>query len=293
MKLETKIKWASRLWRLLGRTPLPILYGLSDLLAWVIRVVVRYRRDVVDHNIGIAFPGISAHQRDQIADRFYRYFCDMILEAPKMMTWSAEEMKEHMVFENIELLRKDASEGRNFSLYIGHYGQWEWIPSIELWLPGVSCAQIYSQLHDPVADRLIRDNRQAHGSKSVEMRDTLRHIVAEQKRGKPFGVGFVADQSPSWKQHNHFVRFFGLEVPTHVGAEKITRRLGMSSYFLDLYRERRGYWRVKLVPLKYHEGEDRTFPLTADYYRILEDMIRREPAYYLWSHKRFKFAKEE
>ena len=209
-----------------------------------------------------------------------------------MMTWSEEEMKEHITFEDIEQIREDTASGRNFTLYIGHYGQWEWIPSIALWLPGVTCAQIYSQLHDPVSDQIILANRQAHGSKSVEMRDTLRYVLSARQSGKPFGVGYVADQSPSADKLHHYIDFFGRQVPTHVGAEKITRRLNLTAYFLDMHRERRGYWRVRVIPMPYDKEDDQGgFSLTQQFYVLLEEMIRREPAYYLWSHKRFKYEK--
>lgn len=292
MTEKQKIKWVLRLWRRLGRIPLRRLYRLSDFLAWVVRDVVRYRREVVDHNLEIAFPELTRQERRKIAKDFYSYFCDLILEAPRMMTWSVEEMKEHITFEGIEQIREDTASGRNFTLYIGHYGQWEWIPSIALWLPGVTCAQIYSQLHDPVSDQIILANRQAHGSKSVEMRDTLRYILSAKQSGKPFGVGYVADQSPSADKLHHYIDFFGRQVPTHVGAEKITRRLNLTAYFLDMHRERRGYWRVRVIPMPYDKEDDQGgFTLTQQFYVLLEEMIRREPAYYLWSHKRFKYEK--
>ena len=122
MTEEKKIKWVLRLWRRLGRIPLRRLYRLSDFLAWVVRDVVRYRREVVDRNLEIAFPELTQKERRKIAKDFYSYFCDLILEAPRMMTWSEEEMKEHITFEGIEQIREDTASGRNFTLYIGHYG---------------------------------------------------------------------------------------------------------------------------------------------------------------------------
>ena len=80
MTEKQKTKWALRLWRLLGRIPLKRLYHLSDFLAWVVRDVVRYRREVVDHNLEIAFPKLTQEERRKIAKDFYSYFCDLILE---------------------------------------------------------------------------------------------------------------------------------------------------------------------------------------------------------------------
>ena len=35
------------------------------------------------------------------------------------------------------------------------------------------------------------------------------------------------------------------------------------------------------------------FEITRIFFHMLEDTIRREPAYYLWSHNRWKRTKEE
>lgn len=290
MKLETKIKWARRLWRGLGILPLRTLHLLSDFVALVLYYLIRYRRDVVAHNLRLAFPDKSDAERHRIGKDFYRYFCDTFLEAPKMMTWSREEMREHFTFEGIEQIHETVHSGKDFILYIGHYGQWEWIPSIALWLEGISCAQIYERLRDPIADDLMRANRQAHGSRSVEKHDTLRYMVEMSRSGTPYGVGFVADQSPSLDQLLHYETFFGQEVPVHLGAEKITHKLDLTPFFLDLRRLRRGYWQVKVVPM----STDPSAPsLTTTFYHLLEAMIRRDPAYYLWSHKRFKYVRKD
>ena len=91
MTEKQKTKLVLGLWRRLGRIPLRRLYHLSDFLAWVVRDVVRYRREVVDHNLQIAFPELTKKERRKIAKDFYSYFCDLILEAPRMMTWSEDE----------------------------------------------------------------------------------------------------------------------------------------------------------------------------------------------------------
>lgn len=288
MKLETKIKWAKRLWRGLGKLPSWALYPLSDIVGFVLYHIVRYRRDVVADNLRIAFPEKSDRERRVIGRRFYRYFCDTFLEAPRMMAWSPEEMRRHFTFEGTEAMLEAARKGKNSILFIGHYGQWEWIPSIALWLPGMACAQIYDRLRDPIADELMLRNRQAHGSKSVERHETLRYMVRMDQSGEPFGIGFVADQSPSINQLLHYETFFDLEVPVHLGAEKLTHRMDLEPFFLDLRRVRRGYWTIQVRPMKPLAGAK---PLTTTFYELLEEMIRRQPAYYLWSHKRFQYAK--
>ncbi len=287
MKTKSKIKWAKRLWYGLGKLPLPILYLVSDLVCLVLYHLLRYRREVVAENLRLAFPEKSDRERRKIERQFYHYFCDTFIEAPKMMTWSPEQIRRHFAISGTEAVAELSRAGKDIILYMGHYGQWEWIPSIALWVPEIDCAQIYERLRDPVADELIRANRQAFGSRSVERRNTLRYMVAMHQAGKPYAVGFVADQSPSINQLLHYETFFGLEVPVYLGAEKITHRLGLEPFFLEVRRIRRGYWQAEVRPLP-KSGPS----LTTTFYQLLEEMIRRDPPYYLWSHKRFQYAKQ-
>ena len=51
---------------------------------------------------------------------------------------------------------------------------------------------------------------------------------------------------------------------------------------------KRGHYKATFIPF---EGDAKAVPnfgLTDIFLRMLEEQIRKEPAYYLWTHKRFK-----
>ena len=49
--------------------PFFILYGISDLIAFLLRRVFKYRKDVIHNNIAIAFPEKTLAERQKIGEQ--------------------------------------------------------------------------------------------------------------------------------------------------------------------------------------------------------------------------------
>ncbi|MCU0320637.1 MAG: hypothetical protein MUE88_11260 [Flavobacteriales bacterium] len=105
--------------------PFPLLYLLSDGVYWLLFRVIGYRRQVVLTNLRNSFPERTEAEIQAIADRFFRWFCDLTLETLKTLTIGPEAVRERVAFRNIELLQRYAREGRSVILVLGHYGNWE------------------------------------------------------------------------------------------------------------------------------------------------------------------------
>ena len=120
--------------KLLSCVPFKVLYVLSDGLFYLLYYVIRYRRPIVRKNLTESFPEKSEQEILQIEKNFYRYFTDQVLESCKMSTISPEEVSQRMKFTNVEAADAVLKSGKSIALYIGHYGNWEWVSSIPLWL---------------------------------------------------------------------------------------------------------------------------------------------------------------
>lgn len=69
--------------------------------------------------------------------------------------------------------------------------------------------------------------------------------------------------------------------------------MGAVIYFADVRRIKRGYYHCDLKRITVSPEEYPDYELTDRYAALLEEMIRREPAYWLWTHNRWKRTKEE
>jgi len=280
--------------KLLSYIPFGVLYVLSDCLFYPLYYIVRYRRKVVRRNLTESFPEKSEQEIKRIEKGFYRFFTDQVLESCKMMTISPEEITRRMKFVNVEAANAVFRKGKSIALYMGHYGNWEWVPSIPLCLEKNAMAvQIYHKLSNENMDRLMLNNRERLGAISVEMRKTARFITDMVQNGKVGIVGFIADHSPRKKDARHFLSFLNHDAPVLTGTEKIIKHYDFEAWFLKVKRIKRGYYEAELVCLHENPKELPDFELTALYFQVLEKMIVSRPELYLWTHNRFKYAKRE
>lgn len=278
--------------KLLSYTPFCVLYVLSDCLFYLLYYVVRYRRRIVRKNLTESFPEKSEQEIKRIEKRFYQYFTDQVLESCKMATISPAEMSRRMKFTNIEEANAVLRSGKTISLYMGHYGNWEWVSSIPLCLePNVLAVQIYHKLRNENMDRLLLYQRERMGAISVEMRKTARYIAQLKTANKVSIIGFIADQSPRKRDALHFIPFLNHQTPVLTGTEKIIKHYGFEAWFLDMKRVKRGFYEARLIRMHDTPQLLPDFELTTIYYQMLELMIKERPELYLWTHNRFKHAK--
>ena len=279
--------------KLLSYIPFRVLYVLSDFLFYPLYYIARYRRRVVRRNLTESFPEKSEQEIKRIEKEFYHFFTDQVLETCKMATVSPDEIKRRMKFTNAEAVNAVMREGKSIALYMGHYGNWEWVSSMPLWKEKeVVAAQIYHKLSNEKMDRLILHNRERMGAVSVEMRKTARYITELVNARKVCIVGFIADHSPRKKDARYFLPFLNHETPVLTGTEKLTKHYGFEAWFLKMKRVKRGFYEAEFVQLHENPKELPDFELTDMYFKMLEQMIRNRPELYLWTHNRFKYAKD-
>ena len=277
--------------KFLSYTPFCVLYVLSDCLFYLLYYVVRYRRRIVRKNLTESFPEKSEQEIIQIEKKFYQYFVDLLLESCKMATISPAEMSRRMKFTNIEEVNAVLRNGKTISLYMGHYGNWEWVSSIPLCLEkDVKAVQIYHKLSCENMDRLMLNIRERMGAISVEMRKTARYITEQVTNHKVCIIGFIADQAPKRKDTRYFLPFLNHDTPVLTGTEKIIKHYDFEAWFLKMKRIKRGYYEAELIRLSDETQFLPDYELTDMYFQQLEQMIKECPELYLWSHNRFRSA---
>ena len=277
--------------KLLSRIPFRAMYVLSDGLFYIVYYVGRYRRGIVRKNLVGCFPGKSEQEIKQIEKKFYRFFTDLIFESCKMASISPAELRKRMKFTNVEAAKAVLREGKTISLYMGHYGNWEWVSSMPLWMEDdVTSVQIYHKLSNENMNALILNNRERMGAVSVEMRKTARYITEQVAAHNVSIIGFIADQAPRKKDIRYYLPFLNHRTPVLTGTEKIIKHYGFEAWFLKMKRVKRGYYEAEFVQLHDNTHFLPDFELTDSYFQALEQMILECPELYLWSHNRFRSA---
>lgn len=288
------MKIATFLLRLLSRLPLSLLYVFSTFCFIFVYHIFRYRRHVVRGNIDRSFPELSEKKRRLIELRFYRFFCDYVVETIKLQTISPEEMRQRMIMEGMDEVEQALKDHPFVFVYLGHYCNWEWVSSLPLWQKEESthCAQLYRPLKNKWSDDLFKNMRSRFGSENISKYDALRRILAMKKEGTKGVIGFISDQTPSRNNIHHWVNFLHQDTPVVSGTERIARKVNAAVFFADVQRIKRGYYRLVYRPITLDVAAMPEYALTELYMSELEKMIRRQPHLWLWSHKRWKHQRD-
>lgn len=282
------------IWYVLSLLPMRVHYVFSDMLFFIVFHVLHYRRRTVWVNLVTSFPEKPEEELLNIERRFYRWFCDYIAETVKLLTISRSEIRRRMVFKNPEVIDRCVAEGQSCAVYLGHYCNWELVTSLPLWVTGgAQCGQIYHPLENKQFDRLFLRLRQRLGAVCIPMNETLRRIVEYGREGRPVVIGYISDQVPFWWNMHHWCDFLHHDTPVLSGTERIARKLNHAVFYLEVNRVARGRYEAEFRPITRAPREMAEYEITDIYFRMLEETIRRNPEYWLWTHKRWKRTREK
>ncbi|MBC7485437.1 MAG: lysophospholipid acyltransferase family protein [Cytophagaceae bacterium] len=268
--------------------PFWALYLLSDGLYIIFYYLIGYRKKVVLQNLRNSFPEKNEKEITVLSKKFYRYFCDLILESLKTLTVSREQVKKHVVFSpaSVEIFRKYYETKQSIVLVMGHMGNWE--------LAGAGFSQLvtspqlhilYHPLTNKKFDKLVYHMRTRLGNKLYAMNEALRGMLRD--RDKITATAFIADQTPS-PEGAYWTTFLHQDTPVFKGTEKLATKLNYPVLYVSVYRPERGIYRIDLEVLTDNPKNCSENEISEKHTRRLEKDIRIQPEIWLWTHKRWK-----
>jgi len=272
---------------LLSLLPWRILYIISDGFYGVLFYIIKYRKAVVFKNLKIAFPEKSEQEILQIAKAFYRNFTDTFIETIKLISVSEKTLKKRVQI-NAEVVNDLYQQGKNVQIHTGHFFNWEvGNLAMSLHMKNYVFLGVYAPPKGEAMHRIIKRLRSKFGTvliPSTSFRNTFHQYTKQ-----PYVVGLVADQNPGDPNFAAWLPFFGKMTPFVTGPEKGAKRMDTAVVMMDFYKVKRGYYKIEYTllttePKAMPEGE-----ITKQLIAFIEAAIRKRPANYLWSHRRWKW----
>ena len=275
--------------------PLSILYLFSDIFYFFIYYLVRYRRKIVRENLAHSFPQKTEKERSLLERQFYHHFSDYIVETIKLAHISQDELLKRAIIRNPEVVLNLMDRGyATFILVMGHYGNWEWFSGTTSWFEGrTTIYQIYRPLTNKAFDRLFIYLRTRFHSFGIKKNEALRDIITLTRKKINALIIFIADQTPSKANLHYWTTFLNQDSAIHAGPERIAKKLAVPVIFVDTQKTGRGFYTVDLKLITEQADKTPDFWITEQYARMMETCILRDPAYWLWSHNRWKHKRVE
>ncbi len=280
----------SLIW-LLHLLPERVLYLLSDFLYLMMHYVVRYRKKDVYDNIARAFPEFGRNEIRNTARKFYHHFCDLILESAVSHFYSESEALERITYKNLELLDALYEKGRLVMAVTGHYGNWEYLTTLGA-LTRYPILGIYKPLRNKYFDRMVKKIRRRFNSEPIPMEMIARSLITHFRNHHPVLTVVLSDQRPMFHQIQYWTKFMGLDTPLYLGTEKLAKKVDAAVVFFKIRKVKRGRYEGEVELICEDPATMSNHQITDAHVRILENLIREEPGYWLWSHRRWKHSLE-
>jgi len=271
---------------LVAYLPFPVLYFISDVFYIILYKIIGYRKKVVRLNLKNSFPTLSDKELLKIEKDFYHHLCDTIIETTKLISFSKKEIQKRIKLKNSERYYELIKEGKSFSIVFGHYHNWEWlVAAVPVYSP-IKMFGIYKPLTNKPFDKMFYDMRSRHNIVPLPMQSAMRSIIKEAKT--QFGFVIIADQTPSNVESSYWANFLNQPTPIFLGTEKISEHFNNAVVFVDVNRVKRGFLEIEFVVLAESTEGLKEYEITELHTRYLEKKIIEQPAYWLWSHRRWK-----
>jgi len=275
----------------LSHLPFWALYPLSNFIFFFTYHVFGYRKKTVKNNLRNSFPDKSEEEIKTIQKSFFKHFCDLTLENIKLFNISKTDALDRFKLRNVEILDKYYQEGKSVILVSGHFNNWEMAAvAFDQYTPHQSIC-IYSPLKDKFFDEKMSQSRSKYGMQMLSKGLVSRSFISN--KDKRTITIFAADQSPTYSKQVHWMNFLNQETAVFLGAEIFALKYNYPVIFLKIVKTRRGYYEGTLEVLADNPINSKQGEITELHTRTLEKLIRENPAYWLWSHKRWKRKKTE
>ena len=270
--------------------PLPVLYVLSNLAYLILFYVVGYRKKVIQKNIKQSFPEKNAKELKAIEKEFFRHFADLLVESLKTFTISKKESLKRVKIVNADVINQLFDKGKNITTIGGHNGNWELYATACAMQVKPDVAALYTPLSNAFFDKIMRQSRSRYG---LQMIPTTENDQLPTDTGRSTMFIFGIDQCPRKSQRAYWMKFLNQETGVQFGAEKFARDNNTAVVFGNIRKLKRGHYEIE-YSLICEDPSDKPIGwiMEAGTHR-LEEMIKKQPAYWLWSHKRWKYPKEE
>ncbi len=269
--------------------PFSVLYGISDFLYVLFYYVIDYRKKIIVQNINNSFPEKSEKERIEICKKFYKHFCDLIVESLKAFTISEKEVLKRVVCKNPEAVNKYFEQGRSVIIAGGHYNNWEIFAVAVDAIIKHKTVGIYTPLSNKYFDEKMRTTRSKYGLLMISTKKVKRYL--DENINIPTALIFGFDQSPSNPKSAYWMTFLNQDTGVQFGTEKFAKEYNIPVVYGRINKEKRGYYSFEFYDVTDTPKETAHGQITETINRHLEKDIRALPQYWLWSHRRWKHKK--
>jgi KDO2-lipid IV(A) lauroyltransferase len=290
-RLEYALVWPFI--KLIGLLPRPLARAIGITLGLAVYTLHRRLRRVGLRNLALAFPDMPERERRRILRGEFISLGRQLAEVCLFPRYTRENLSRIVIYDGFENFERAYARGKGVLFLTGHLGAWE-LSAFAHSLNGHPLSIVMRSLDNPHIDALLESYRTMHGNRTVDKDDFVRGLLSAMRAGETVGILMDTNMTPP---QGVFVDFFGIPACTASGLARIALRTdaavvpGFTVWDSNLRKYiLRFEPAVELIRTgdNKNDNEADVVANTAEFTKVLEDVIRRYPDQWLWVHRRWK-----
>lgn len=246
-------------------------------------------RDVALENLTHAFEHeLGPEEIHTLARDNFVHTARMLFELGQSTRWPRYTVKDRFRYYGQHHVMNAHKKGKGVLVVMAHMGNWEFLaPAIVA--SGLQPSAVYRPLDFAPLDRYSKDMREKFGCRMYPTKHAIEGIFHELGQGNV--VGLLIDQNASKRRQGVFIDFFGRKASAHKGIAQLAMTTGVPVLSFFVAREN-GKFRAEFGPeipvVNTGDLDTDLVTNTQAFNKVIERVVRRYPAQWLWVHRRWK-----
>ncbi len=273
----------------LGALPRTLAFRFGQAAGALAQHVLPHLRRHAETNLRLALPQLDATARVQIQRGVFRNLGRLLGEVSQFPKLTRANIEQVVVYEGLQNYLDAVAQGRGVILLTGHIGAWE-LSVYAHSVYGYPMSFLKRNVDNPLVEELAERRRARFGNRGIDKRGSVREVLKTLKSGGV--VGILADLNAS-REEGVFCDFFGTTACTTAGVAALALRTGavvLPGYLLwdEAAQIHRLHFEPPVETINTGNPKEDVQTNTARYTERLEAVIRRQPAQWLWIHRRWR-----
>ena len=263
--------------------PFPWQIKLGNWVGDLMHLLFKSRRHITEVNIKLCFPEMPAIERQQLVRNVFRNNAIGIFETSMSWWMSEQRLNLPVTLKGKEHLEEAIALGKGVILLGAHFSTLDM--GGRLLSRFFEVDAMYREHNNLLMDSIIKSGREKHLGQAIE-RESLRNVLRALRKNH---VVWYAPDQDFGPRHSVYAPFFDVPAATITATTRMVKLNHSPILMFSHHRtaDDKGY-ELELFPLieNFPSGDD-----ILDATRInqeLEKGIRKDPAQYMWVHRRFK-----
>jgi len=265
---------------LIGLLPLDGAFVIGKIGGELMYRCLLKRRKMALANLRLAFGEEMSEEQLRALNR--EHF--QLLGANFLAGLKASTMPSEKIWERVTANLPEERPRIGWLALVSHLSCWELFSHLAERIPEYRFGAVYRRLYNPYLDRHLRNTRARSGTTLFDRYDDLLKCVRFLREGGV--VGILIDQRAG--RAGLWTPLFGRLASSSTLAATLSIRTRAPVLPIAIETCGRARWKMIISDPVYPPEDGDTEPFTATVNSLLEEMVRRSPADWLWAHNRWK-----